>query len=660
MADIEAIAESQTHLSLAEKTKFKAMLQEYVPLFQGTQGCFKGEPITLELLPNSKTYFSKPCSIPKAYMEVTKGEINQLETIGLLTRVQSAEWAAPTFVIPKKNGTVRIITDFRMLNACLKRKPFPMPKIPEIFRGIEKFRYVTTLDLNMGYYSMPLDDDSKALCVTVLPWGLYQYNALPMGIKPDTDIFQERMSSLFYDLRQIVVYMDDLNALGFLDFDDHLTLLHEVLRRLLNAGFQVNPEKCRWFAHQVQYLGFNISRDGISPQKEKIQGILNMAPPKNQKEVRRFIGLVNFYHDLYPRRAEILAPLMTLCGKNTKFQWTQVHQEAFCKMKHAIEIETMLTYPDFTQPFFVHTDASSKQIGGVISQNGRPLGFFSKTLTDVQQRYPVTEQELLAIVETLKYFRHMLLGHRIIIQTDHKNLIHPNSHHSPDRVLRQRLLIEEYGAELEYIKGENNIIADTLSCLPTEEIFAFQHSADDVFPLDLATMATLQSEDHDLQAILLNDISKKYKKIVRDENELIVRSENETIYVPAVLRPTLLHWYHDYLQHPGVRRMQATMKEHLYWPGMDQAVAKYVKTCTVCQEFKITATKKYGKIPLPRSAETKPWEEVHVDMIGPWTVQFTLANQPGTAKIEQLLALTIVDKGTGWPEFVATRLKLSQ
>jgi hypothetical protein len=89
---------------------------------------------------------------------------------------------------------------------------------------------------------MPLDDDAKALCVTVLPWGLYQYNALPMGIEPATDIFQERMSSLFYDLQQIVVYMDDLKALGFLDFDDHLKLLNEVLSRLLHAGFQVNPE----------------------------------------------------------------------------------------------------------------------------------------------------------------------------------------------------------------------------------------------------------------------------------------------------------------------------------------------------------------------------------------------------------------------------------
>jgi hypothetical protein len=139
---------------------------------------------------------------------------------------------------------------------------------------MEKFQYATTLDLNMGYYSMPLSKKSKQLCTTVLPWGLYRYNALPMGIKPAADIFQERMSTLFSDLRQVVAYMDDLKALGFKNFEDHLNLLKEVLRRLMDA---VNPSKCCWFASKVHYLGFEISRNGITPQKDKIQGILNMA-----------------------------------------------------------------------------------------------------------------------------------------------------------------------------------------------------------------------------------------------------------------------------------------------------------------------------------------------------------------------------------------------
>jgi hypothetical protein len=212
---------------------------------------------------------------------------------------------------------------------------------------------------------------------------------------------------------------------------------------------------------------------------------------------------------------------------------------------------------------------------------------------------------------------------------------------------------------LEYIKGENNIIADSLSRVPTKEIFAFQPSADDAFPLNLETIGALQADNSELQTALANQQT-KYKEIMRGAQKLWANSETDAIYVPLRLRDTLLHWYHDCLQHPGVRHMQATMKENLYWPCMDQAIAMYVKTCAICQQYKITATKKYGEIPLPKSPDTKPWEEVHVDMIGPWTVQFTLANQPGTTKVEQLLALTIIDKGTGWPEFVATQSKTSQ
>jgi hypothetical protein len=154
--------------------------------------------------------------------------------------------------------------------------------------------------------------------------------------------------------------MDNLKALGFKDFDDHLQLLKDVLWRLMNAGFQVNPSKCSWFASKVQYLGFEISRDGIQPQKDKIQAILNLAKPKNQRDIRRFVGLVNFYRDLYPRQAEILAPLTSLCGKKTKFTWQSEHEEAFQQMKRVIARETMLTYPNFDEPFTVHTDASNK------------------------------------------------------------------------------------------------------------------------------------------------------------------------------------------------------------------------------------------------------------------------------------------------------------
>jgi hypothetical protein len=189
--DIVEVVQKQTHLTSEEQEQLQNALFDFQPLFQGKCGEFKGEPITLELLPGSKPLYGKPFSIPKAYQQVTKNEIEPLESIGILTKVTLAEWAVPTFIIPKKTNTVRVITDFQGLSKCLERTPYPMPKIPDIFRGLEHFQYTATIDLNRGYYSMPVSEQAKTLCVISLPWGLYQYTVLPQGIKPATGIFQQ-------------------------------------------------------------------------------------------------------------------------------------------------------------------------------------------------------------------------------------------------------------------------------------------------------------------------------------------------------------------------------------------------------------------------------------------------------------------------------------
>jgi predicted CoA-binding protein len=123
---------------------------------------------------------------------------------------------------------------------------------------------------------------------------------------------------------------------------------------------QVNPDKCKWFQTAVTYLGFLITREGIKPQPDKIQGILNMQCPRTLKDVRCFVGIVNFYRDLYPKRAETLAPLTDLCGQKTKFIWTDTQESAFQKMKEILAQDVMLTYPEFDQPFINYTDASER------------------------------------------------------------------------------------------------------------------------------------------------------------------------------------------------------------------------------------------------------------------------------------------------------------
>ena len=151
--------------------------------------------------------------------------------------------------------------------------------------------------------------------------------------------------------------------------------------------------------------------------------------------------------------------------KKKPWQWDPIHQQAFDDVKAAIAKETVLAYPDFLKPFEIYTDASSTQLGAVTNQDNRPIAFFSRKLSETQQKYSVTEIELLAIVETLKEFKGMLWGQNIMVYTDHKNLTRDALGLTSDRVYRWRLLLEEYAPQIIYIKGIHNTVAAAVSQL---------------------------------------------------------------------------------------------------------------------------------------------------------------------------------------------------
>ena len=155
-------------------------------------------------------------------MRVFKQEINRLVEIGLFTKVELSEWSSPTFCIPKKDGRIRIVTDYRRVNKIVKRKACPLPNIMDTIMSLGSFKYATSIDLNMGYYAIEMDEMAQKICTIVLPWGLYQYNMLPMGIIVATDIFQARMNELLGDLPYVIVFLNDILIIGNESFDDHL------------------------------------------------------------------------------------------------------------------------------------------------------------------------------------------------------------------------------------------------------------------------------------------------------------------------------------------------------------------------------------------------------------------------------------------------------
>ena len=205
----------------------------------------------------------------------------------------------------------------------------------------------------------------------------------------------------------------------------------------------MNAEKCSFGLNEIEYLGYIVTPQGVKPNPKKIQAIQAMERPSTVTEVRSFIGMIQYYRDLWPRRSHRLQPFTDISSgkKGAKIKWTPELESAFEEVKKMVCQQTLLNYPNWDKPFQIHTDASDYQLGAVISQEKKPIAFFSRKLNSAQKNYTTTEKELLSIVETLKEFRNILFGYPIQVFSDHKNLVHAATISQSQRVMRWRLIL---------------------------------------------------------------------------------------------------------------------------------------------------------------------------------------------------------------------------
>ena len=667
--NLEELIPTLKHLNKEKQNKLYLFLKRFENMFDGTLGTYTGSTYRIDLKKDAKPYHARPFPIPRIHEETLKKEVERLVKIGVLKRINNSEWAAPTFIIPKKNGTVRFISDFRELNKRIQRKPYPIPKIQDLLLKLEGFRYATSLDLNMGYYHIELCPESKKLCTIVLPWGKFEYQKLPMGLCNSPDIFQEKMNELFAGFDYVRAYIDDLLVISNGSFDDHLQKLETVLSKLQKAGFKVNADKSFFAQDQLEYLGFKITRNGIMPLPDKVQAIQNLAVPTTKKQLRSFIGVINYYRDMWIHRSDVLTPLTSMTSKQAKWKWDDKCQKAFDTIKKIVSRETLLAYPNFNKPFDIHTDASKSQLGAVISQNNQPVAFYSRKLNPAQVNYTTTERELLSIVETLKEFRNILLGQQIRVYTDHKNLTYKTF--NTERVMRWRLILEEFGPELIYIQGDKNIVADALSRLEIAEkeplkadlftyaeMFALKDKdvPEEAHPTNYKTIMRYQQQDKSLIKLAKSNKNFKLKQFHGAGKKYSLICFNDRIVVPEPLQKRIVEWYHTTLCHPGETRTELTVSQHFYWKNLRKTVHDVCSKCDACQRLK-RGKKAYGKLP-PKEAEATPWDTLCVDLIGKY--QFTpkgggkkyqMTTKSG--KTVYLQAVTMIDPATGWVEIRA-------
>jgi hypothetical protein len=245
----------------------------------------------LKLRKDATPHFARPFPVPHIHEKTLKVEIDRLVELGVLKWTKADEWAAPTFLFPKKDGSVRFISDFRKLNEWLHRAPYPIPKLQDLLHELKGFMCATSLDLNMGHCHIKLNPDAQKYCTIIAQWGCLSYLRLPMGVSSSADIFQERMTKLMRGLEFVRCCIDDLLIVSKGAYFDHLFKLDEVLRRVRQAGLNVNAKKSFFAKSELECLGSWVTCKGIQPMPKKVDAMMQLQEPKTRKQYN-YAGLL--------------------------------------------------------------------------------------------------------------------------------------------------------------------------------------------------------------------------------------------------------------------------------------------------------------------------------------------------------------------------------
>ena len=468
--------------------------------------------------------------IPRALLPSLEKFIVEMKNAGWIED-STSEFCSPVLIIPKgtpsENKGYRFVVDLRQLNARTKSLQYMVPELGEMWAKLRNAKFISKLDLRHGFWQMGLHPDSRHKTSFSCEYGTFQYRVLPMGLLTASAAFQRwvegrlKKHNLLWQRVNIgdtsegtyldqdnqrckgwaACYMDDLIVFSNSaeDHQKHLTILLEVLSI---EKIHLSVEKCAWACQYVRFLGCIVGNNELAMDPKKVRAIITMPCPKAQEEIRVFLGLTGFYRKHIDGYARIVTPLTDMLkkGVNVVKEWTPLHTEAVETLKKAITQYPILRQFDPQRRIFLCTDASAFAIGGVLWQrygeDPLPVAYVSRRLNKHELNYSVQELECLAIVYSVKKFRHYLLGSpfEIKVMSDHQSLQYlKKGREAGGRIARWAMALSEYNYQIEYLPGKSNLLGDALSRLVAIET---EHIADGTRPRQTAELASLFPEVH--------------------------------------------------------------------------------------------------------------------------------------------------------------------
>ena len=605
------------------------LIKEYPDRFEGI-GHFPGD-YKIHLKEDAQPVIHPPRKCPIAIRPKVKAELDKMVELGVITPVdEPTDWVSSLAYAHKSNGDIRICLDPRDLNKNLRRDHHRVPTVEEVAHEFAGSKYFTKLDARWGYWSIVLEKESSSLTTFNSPFGRYRFLRLPFGLACSQDIFQKKMDQILEQAKGCISIADDITVHGPTEeqHDRHLRDLMDIARKN-NVVF--NPTKTFVKARSVNFFGCLYDENGVRPDPAKVTAIHAMDPPANITQLQQFLGMVQYLSPFIPGLSNLTAPLRQLQKKDVDFAWNPSYDAAFQKVKDAIESTTTLCYFDTTLPVTIQVDASQVGLGAVLLQEGKPVAFASKALTETEQRYANIEREMLAVVFGAAKFHTFVYGRPFTIESDHKPLeviSQKNLADTPARLQRMLLRIQGYNYTLRYRPGKEMLIADALSrykpCAGREmkldvaihHVVSISDDRKEEYQQEFATNPEMKA----LTMLILDGWPEDIKDVPRAirpywqqrqslsiEDGLILKGE--ALVIPPEQRNNVLVCLHR--SHQGITKTTLLAKDSVFWPGYTKAIEEMVRQCETCLRFQ----PKNAATPLePTPAPSRPWQMVATDI----------------------------------------------
>lgn len=549
------------HIPINTSNKLMELLHEYSDIFACSchtltaNNFYKQELRLNDLTP----VYVRNYKLPHVHKAEIKKQVDKLKSSGIIEDSYS-NYNSPILIVPKKSATNdeekrwRLVIDFRQLNKKLVGDVFPIPRIDDILDQLGRAKWFSVLDLQSGFHQIELKPSSRDYTSFSCDSGSFRFTRVPFGLKVAPNSFARMMQMAFSGLspETAFLYMDDIIVIGCSE-KHHLENLRCVFEAARNKNLKLNPAKCVFFKKEVTYLGHKCTDKGIKVDDSKFKIIKNYPVPKDANETKRFVAFCNYYRRFVKNFATISNCLNKLTRKKQPFKWTSECQNAFDTLKAILIKPPILQYPNFEKTFILSTDASDKACGAVLSQTygniDLPVAYASKGFTIGESRKSTIEKELTAIHWAMNYFRPYLYGQKFIVKTDHKPLVYLYSLKNPSsKLTRMRLELDEYDYDIEYIKGKDNVGADALSRLSTDDLKSIRIENLQILKVQTRSMTKNKTSTRsDNRKTISKDDRDKYepeKDIVNENknnlNESTLAEKNEQPKIYEVLDNTLV------------------------------------------------------------------------------------------------------------------------